>query len=356
MAKKAKRKERRSAATAAKRRAESHKGGFENTILNVPDSKVMFAIKNDNTLKLDILPYEVGEGNPYADKGELHYERTFYIHRNVGPDNNSYVCPNRTAKLPCPICEYRAKLMKDPDADESIIKELAPKERQLFNVIDLKNKDKGIQIWEYSYYLFGKKLDDRIRISEEDDMYENFADLEGGMSLRIGMEEKSFGKSNFYEANSIDFKPRKEDYDEDILDDVYNLDDLIKIPTYAELKKIFLQTEEGDDDEDEEEKPKKSSKKKVSEKTTKKAKPVEDDDDDDDWDDDEEEEEKPAKKTKKKTPPVVEKEDDDDDWDDDEDEEEEEKPKKSSKKKAKPVEDDDDDWDDDDDDDWDDDE
>lgn len=280
--KKKERRQKRSTSAAAKRRAETHKTGFDNTAFEMPDDKKQFALKSDKAVRLDILPYEVGEGNPYADKGELHYERTFWIHRKIGVDQTSYVCLSKTCKEACPICEFRAKLMKDPDADEDLIKDLAPKERQLFNVINTKDKNKGVQIWEISFHLFGKRLDTEIKNSDEDDKYENFAELEGGFTLKCGVEEKSFGGQSFYEVSSINFKPRSDDYDEDILAETTCLDDILIIKEYDELKEIFLQTtDDDDDDDDDNEKDKKSKKSKKSGK--KKDGDDDGDNDDDKW-------------------------------------------------------------------------
>ena len=312
MSKKKKKEKRkaRSTAAAAKRRAETHKTGFDNTAITIPEDKKQFILKNDKSVRLDIIPYEVGEGNPFADKGELHYERTFWIHRGIGVDSTPFVCPRKTNDEPCPICEFRAKLMKDSDADEDLIKDLAPKERQLFNVIDTKDKTKGVQVWEISFHLFGKRLDTEIKNSDEDDNYENFAELEGGFTLKCGVEERSFGSQSFFEVSSIGFKPRSEDYDEDILEETTCLDDILIIKEYDELKEIFLQTVEDDDNDDDKKSSKKKSKKskKDNEKSSKKSSKKDDDDDDDDVEDDDD--------------------DADDDADDDDDDAEEEEGEK----------------------------
>lgn len=284
--KKKEKKKKRSTAAAAKKRAETHKTGFDNTAFELPDDVKQFAIKSDKALRLDIIPYEVGEGNPFADKGELHYERTFWVHRGIGADQTSYVCLRKTCDEPCPICEFRAKLAKDPDADEDLIKGLAPKERQLFNVINTKEKSKGVQLWEISFHLFGKTLDREIKNSDEDDNYENFAELEGGFTLKCGIEEKSFNRQSFFEVVSINFKPREDDYDEDILEQTVCLDDILIIKDYDELKEIFLQTVDDDDDDDDDDKKNKKSKKGKGKKSKKDKDKDEDSDDDDSGDDD----------------------------------------------------------------------
>ena len=152
-------KKKRSTAEAAQRRAEQHKSGFSNTCFDLPSGTKTFSIKNDNGVRIDILPYEVGKGNPWADEGMLYYERTYWRHTRIGAEQNSYVCLAKTAGKKCPICDYITKLRKDPNADEDMIKALAPKERQLFNIIDVDNPDKGIQVWDISNFLFGVTLD-----------------------------------------------------------------------------------------------------------------------------------------------------------------------------------------------------
>jgi hypothetical protein len=279
---KKKNRNKRSTAAAAKKRAETHKSGFDNTAFEMPDDKKLFALKSDKAVRLDIIPYEVGEGNPWADKGQLHYERTYWVHRGIGVDGTSYVCLAKTCGDPCPICEHRAKLTKDADADEDLIKDLAPKERQLFNIVNTKDKNKGVQIWELSFHLFGKRLDKEIQNSDEDDGYEKFAELDGGFTLKCGIDEKSFGGRSFYEVSSINFKPREDDYDEDILDQTTCLDDMLIIKPYDELKEIFLQTTDDDDGD------KKSKKdKKDKDKKSKEAEPEDDNSgDDNNWEKD----------------------------------------------------------------------
>jgi hypothetical protein len=372
--------------TNARQRAETAAMGMGSTAIRVPEGVRLFKPKAGTTL-IDIIPYTAGSGNPFAEEGVFHWERTYYAHRGIGANSDTYVCPRLTSKKPCPICEYRQTLMKAGGADnEALVKDIAPKQRQLFNLINLKDPERGVQLWDISYHLFGKFLDARLRSSDEDEGWDTFFYSEGGMTLRVSFADKTFGAHAYVEAESIDFKPRKADYDDDISEQAAVLDDLLIELGYDELKKIFLQAPEpkaakkaakvdDDDDDEEDEKPSRSAAKKPSRKPA----PVEDDeeedeededetpapkkretkpakekpaarfprdkdpDDDEDLDDDEDEEDEapaPKKKIKKPAPP----EDDDEDLED-EDEEEAPAPKKSVKKAA-PAEEEDDDWDD----------
>ena len=320
----------------ARERADKKKQSFTSTFLKVPEGTQFFQPKAGRYL-MDIMPYTAGEGNKWAEQGVLYYERTFFIHRGVGANDESFICPRMTAKSPCPICEHRAKLMKDSNEDnEELIKDLAPKERQIFNVIDLKNPDKGVQLFHSSYHTFGKELDNRLRSADEEDNWDGFFTLEDGLTLKVMFGEETLGGRSFVTTENIDFRPRRDAYDEDILEKTLCLDELLIVPDYDDLKKAFLETAE--DDEDDDEKPSKKAKSRDDEDEeeddedepkhkSSKAKDEAPDDEDEDWD------EEPKSKKKPKS-------DDDDEEQDEEDEEEE----KSKSKKKTADDDEDDEW------------
>ncbi len=344
----------------ARNRAETHKTGFERTTVEVGKDVSFFTLDREGTKRIDILPYVVnGDSNPFADDGELHFERTFFVHRGIGPNQESFVCPAKTLGKKCPICEYLAELRRDPEGDADLIKDLKAKERQLWNVIDLSEKDKGVQIWDISFFLFGELLDDEVRNADEDEDYEFFADLDGGQTLKLGVKQKSFGKADYYEVTTIGFKARQKPYGEGILKETHCLDEILKVLSYDALKAIFLQ-EEVDEDEDQSEPEKKP---KPARKAKPKSKPVKEDEEDDDdlvtdysasprkatkpklveeeEDDDDLVTDYSASPRKATKPKLVEEEEDDDDWPEDDDAAES-SPKSN---KADEEEDDDDNWD-----------
>jgi hypothetical protein len=304
--------------TSARRRAESQKTTSVNYI-KLPDG-VSFFKPRAGLVVIDILPYVAGKGNPWAEPGQLHWERTFWVHRGVGPENRTFVCPTKTAGERCPICEHRSRLVKRAaPEDEELIQSLLPKERQLFNVIDLKEPDKGVQIWDVSTHLFGKHLDARIRNSEEEDGYDRFFHLQGGLTIRLSLIEKSLGTYSYLDTETLDFRPRKQDYDDDILERTVCLDELLVIPTYQQLEKVFLaqdsvkdEVEEAQsEDEDEEQSEDQTEDEEVHERPAKARAPLkskgsvfqqeeeEEEDEEEEQDPKLEEEEEPPKKGKK---------------------------------------------------------
>jgi len=246
-----------------KGKAEKNKSG--GGLYQLPENTEQFKPKK-KTYDLDFLPYEVTVNNhPEVEKGELWWERTVWVHFNIGPDGKARVCP-RTVGKSCPICEERKELMNaDDDSSEELAKKLKPKMRVLYNVIDLNEPDKGVQFFEMAYHNFGSVLDEEIR--EGDEELADFPELTGGKTIKVRFTEGKMMGNSFVYASRIDFEDR-EDYDESILEDVIDLDNCFAVPSYEELSKELHgvggeekeedEEEEEEKEEEEEEKPKKS--------------------------------------------------------------------------------------------------
>lgn len=301
----------------AKKTAEENNKGSSSSHLKLPSGVKQWRIKKAGKYRLDIMPFIAGKSNPGADEGSPYFTRRYFAHRGVGANNEMVVCPSKTFGTKCPICEHRAKLMKDPDADEDVIRDLSPKKRNLFLMRDVgpKSDDPSeSMVWDISDFLFPKQLFEKIDAAEEGDEeeadYQYFADPEDGSTLKIIAVEETFAGNAFYKVSDIEFTPRKEGYDSDIATEAPCLDEmLVEIP-YSKLKAMFLETSDDDEDEDDddEDEPKAKSKKKAPAKG-KKAKPKDDDEDDDDSDDeddsdDDEDEDEAPKKSKSKAKPA----------------------------------------------------
>lgn len=340
--------------SSARETAKKQTSGFTFTTISVPEGLQLYQPKAGQR-RVEIIEYKAGKKNPMVEAGDYHYEMSFWVHRNIGSGDNAYVCPRKTFGGKCPICDDIAKL-KQQGGNDDTIKALAPKHRQLWLIYDYSEEDRGLQLWDVSHHLFGKTLNTRITKSDEDDNYESFHyNDEDGMTLKLSFEEVSRGGYKFLEVDNIDFKQRGP-LDEELYDHEWNLEDLLVVKDYDDLKNIYLQIEDEDEDkeEEEEEQPKTRRKKRKPE-----PEPDEDDDDDvDDFDEDEEEEEeepepKPKRKSKRRPKPEPEEEEDEEEEEDDWDEPEpkpkakaksKSKPKRSTKKrKAEPEEDEDDD-------------
>ena len=234
------------------------KQGSSYGYLNLVNGITLFKEEARSRISLDFLPYKVTDENHLdrnddlgiAIPGELWYKKPFYIHRNIGVNNDSIVCPTTIGKR-CPICEYRAKRVKE-GADKEELGMLRTSLRNLYTVIPLEDKNYKEQpyLWDISQYLFQNLLNDEI---EEDPDTGIFPDLEEGLTLKLRFSEASIGKNKFAQTSRIDFKERSEAYTEKILEKVPNLDDCLTIYPYAKLEKLFLEIEDEKEEEEKKE-------------------------------------------------------------------------------------------------------
>ena len=185
-----------------------------------------------------ILPYVVTD--PYhpdrVPAGELWYRRPMKVHWGVGPDEKARLCPTMIGQR-CPICEYAVEHRKAGDLSEDELKDLKPKDRDLFLICDPANPDE-LKTWEISFHIFTKMLNREI--NEEPDERAGFADLVDGLDLKVRFYEKSMGTVKFLDCDRIDFLPRKSDPDPGILESIPALDDALVILSYKELEAEFF--------------------------------------------------------------------------------------------------------------------
>ncbi len=269
--------------------------------LTLPKGINVFKEEPKTRIDIDILPYEVtttqhpdrDEEYKVAVEGTLWYKRPYWLHRNIGANQEDVICPT-SIKRKCPVCEYRAQLLKDgADWNDDSVKSLKPSMRNLYAIIPKNSKShpKEVHIWDISQFLFQQKLNEELQENEE---YETFPDLEEGLTLKIRFSEEQLGSNKFADTSRIDFKERDQPYKESILEEIPALDDILNVPSEKAIEALFFGgldqdeiVEEDDDDDDDE--------------ITEEDVPFNDDDDDepekeDDDDDEPEKEEKPVKK------------------------------------------------------------
>lgn len=232
--------------SAARKRAETHSTGFETTLLRIPEGLSFFEPKA-GIKTIDIVPYITGKGNPFSEPGEIYFERTFWCWRYLGAEEKTYACLHKTFGKRDPVQEWKNEEAKNPNADQKFLKDLVPKERQLFLIWDGVDPKK-LQLWEVSHHLFGKLLDSRIKNSDErmgwDQFY--FGDEEG-MSLRLTFEEKSGGGYTWLDVTAIDFLRRDAPLPQAVQDHGICLDELIVETPYNDLRRAFLGIEDDED-------------------------------------------------------------------------------------------------------------
>ena len=225
--------------------------------LQLPKGVNIFKEEPGGRALLDFIPYIVKDENhmdrderegiaiPGNEETDLWYKKPYRLHRNIGSENKSVVCPTTWGRK-CPICEYKATKLKDGvDYDE--VRDLKPSLRNLYLVVPLEMKDykEEMHIWDFSQFLFQEKLNEEL---DENEDYCSFPDLEEGLSVRIRFSEEKFGKNSFASTSRIDFEERESQYDEDMLDSVPCLDDIVVCPSYEEVEALFFELGEAIED------------------------------------------------------------------------------------------------------------
>ena len=138
--------------------------------------------------------------------------------------------------------------------DDKIIKQLVAKRRVIYNVVDLTSDDDylKIKLFETSHFEFQEELLEEAESGdyEYEGEYMAFADLEDGRSIKFrGIERTGEFKTGSPKPKGFKFVERDEPYDESILDEVYPLDAILHIPEYDEVKKGFMEMENGEEKE-----------------------------------------------------------------------------------------------------------
>lgn len=225
------------------------KGG--KSYLKLPEGLKYFLPAEGRTYQLVFLPWKAGRGN-YAAKGEWTTNRFFYTHRGIGPNDETFVCSQKTFGKPCAVCEKYAALRPTGNGDDFYKKVLEPlkfRVRELFFVHDLGGDPKNLMVWDESSFLFGDHLRERMSLRKK---YSSFADFEEGYNLMIKGKKKQIGAGSCTEFSTIEFEER------DPLPEwlqkaaeKYCLDDCVVETPYDKLKKLVTSAHTEEEEEPE---------------------------------------------------------------------------------------------------------
>ena len=175
----------------------------------------------------------------------------YLMHYNLGIEGNrtAEVCPKILGKQHrCPICEVVFKLYKTQDAtDKTLAGSIRAKGRHIYNVLDLNNLDKGIQIMET-----GPKIYDEIVKFIANPKYSDILDLDQGRNITITKTPGKESSSGFAEYDVIpdpDITSIKDKLPENWKKQLIKLEASIPVPkSYEEIKNI-LEGEESSSEE-----------------------------------------------------------------------------------------------------------
>jgi len=194
---------------------------------------------------LDIIPYEAGPFDPDVDvkEGDLTYVETLWVHFNVGPQKDSYVCTAKSFNMPCAVCDYiKEKQRSEADAETvKLLKAIKAKQRALYYVVvydSPEEEKKGLQIWNAPHWKMQRILNELSKMPERQGV------KVGG---HISFTDPDVGKTVCFkivgEQESTDYIGHRLLDREYIIDDKFliaanerPIDTLIHIPEYPEVK------------------------------------------------------------------------------------------------------------------------
>lgn len=279
-------------------KSKNYSGREYSTFYETPEGMQIFQVKADKknesgtTYKVDCIPFEVLNnfpdkmwkgGNP-PEAGDTWYVIDVHVHKNVGPNNESFICPKHSFrsgiasgdKAGCPWCEEMDRLQNlEPDdrKRKEIYFSMRPQRRLLFNFINRdggEEEDKGIQLFDVAYnYKFHEGIDDAIE--EDEDGVSTWWDIDDGKLLRFKVKHdgeatnektgKSYDKikfTSFKLVKRVDPVTKKSYViSDEELEESVSPQKWLKLFSYDEIKALIpaasAVSENTDDDDDEEE-------------------------------------------------------------------------------------------------------
>ncbi len=215
-------------------------------IFNFPKEIKYFKPHTDKINQIIILPYTVKtENDPKVKINDETYILEYFKHRGIGINNESVLCLKKTFGKSCPICEEIQNLQENYEQNKQTISAIKASKRGIYNIIDLNDTENPneIKLFDSSFSYFEEEMLEEV-IDNETKEYVCFPDTsEDGYIIKFRATEESFGKIKFNKYKAFRFDKRKYAIKKEILDKVLSLDEFLIIPTYDEVKNIFLGTE-----------------------------------------------------------------------------------------------------------------
>lgn len=193
---------------------------------------------------VNILPFRVGRNNPAVVAGELRegdwdYSVDYFVHKNVGPDKGTYICPKKTYGKACPMCEEAQRLSDEQGTDAA--RGMWASKRSLLCVQPLDERGRGDDVpmlLDCAYNNFTHDLTDASTACMRGDGVVDFANPgAAGREVSFQIGEESMGGGRKYKiAKNFAFNKRREEIPDSVLDAVPCLDSLLVVSTKEDIE------------------------------------------------------------------------------------------------------------------------
>lgn len=214
---------------------------------------------------LDIIPFEAAAFMPIDNKspeGDIAYLVDVYVHFNVGPQKDSYICMAKSYGQQCAVCDFITEETRKESTPErqKLVKSIKPKQRALYYVIvydSPEEEKKGLQIWNAPHWKMQRIINELALIPERGGVkvggYIPYGDPDNGKTIgfKIVGEQES---TDYIGHRFID-----RDY---IIEDKFliqanqfPLDSLLYLPEYKEVQSALFGFGAAQEEKPAEEKP-----------------------------------------------------------------------------------------------------
>ena len=209
---------------------------------------------DSNINRIDIVPYIITSSkHPLVASGSWKkdtpdYMLEVYVHKSVGPDFATVICPRETYGHKCPICDKMFEAYKA--GDKKTGNTLRAKRRSIYNVISRNKGDEDeIMIWDVSYawaeerILAAKKMEENVAGKKI-----NHASPTTGNTIVFNATLSDLTtKYPIIEPKEFRFIPREGSL-VPYIEKAYPLDAMLKVHTFEELEAMLYATDDSDDE------------------------------------------------------------------------------------------------------------
>ena len=183
-----------------------------------------------------------------------HYGYDIYVHYGIGADSQAYLCRKKMLNEACPVCEEAKRAERE--GDDEHYKELKPKQRVAFYLVDRDDEEKGALVWSAPWGFdrdvckisVDKRSGEVLELDNPEDGYD------------IEFEKTGAKKRTKYEGVKIARKASDLDNEEalDFIDE-NPLPDILNFYSYEHIADVFNGGggESSSEKEEEEDKPRK---------------------------------------------------------------------------------------------------
>jgi hypothetical protein len=206
-----------------------------------------------NTYDIDFLAYEV-KTSQHPDRvnnvvpGALWYKHPFVIFRKVGVNQTDVVSPATVGK-PCPLMEQYNALREDYEANKVKIRAMGMQKWTAFVIADPDDPEK-VAVYATSdgkFWTADAGLKNEMDQADDDKLL--FWYPEGGHTLACRFADATFtpeggGSQKFIQCTRIDFKPRPDMDEDEVIAKTPCLEECFNILDYSVLEKMYY----GDED------------------------------------------------------------------------------------------------------------